>query len=127
VSNLAQIQKAGLQISGSLTIAANGDFSASVTFEIGGGAIDLTGIAFGMQLRDSTGQNLWLALSGAQISGAASGVLSISIPASQTKLLKEYGGQTGQADILAVADGVVYPLCQAGPLSVTINEGVTWG
>ncbi|MGO4872740.1 MAG: hypothetical protein ACLPGW_19410 [Roseiarcus sp.] len=115
------------QLSGSLTIATNSDLRAALAFtSAAGGALDLTGISFRMQVRPAAGsEEIALDLStdnGLLINGGTSGVLSWLVPAAQV-------GQIAPgpyvADLVASGDGAIVNFCQNGPLTVTVVEGVT--
>jgi hypothetical protein len=115
------------QVSPSLAIATNADLRGSLTFAPSGGgaAIDVTGIAFHMQIRlasDETQIALDLSTAnGLLINGGADGVLAWVVPAAQTA---EIAPGAYVADLLAIADGATVNLCQA-PLAVTVTKGVT--
>ena len=117
------------QISPPLAIATNADFRGALTFTPGGGgaAIDISGIAFHMQVRlasDETQIALDLSTAnGLLINGGTNGVLSWVVPAAQTA---EIAPGAYVADLLAIADGAVVNLCAAAPLAVTVIRGVTW-
>jgi hypothetical protein len=116
------------QISGSLSLATNGDLRASLAFTQANSStpIDLTGIAFRMQVRlvsDATQIALDLSTdNGLLVNGGASGLLSWVVPAAMTARIAP-GAYV--ADLLAIADGATINLCQAAPLAVTVTQGVT--
>jgi hypothetical protein len=116
------------QISGSLAIATNADLRASLLFTQAGSSspLDLTGIAFHMQIRlasDATQIALDLSTAnGLLVNGGTNGVLSWLVPAPATQQIAP-GAYV--ADLLAIADGAVINLCQAAPLAVTVSKGVT--
>lgn len=116
------------QISGSLSLATNGDLRASLGFTQANSstAIDLTGIAFRMQVRlasDATQIALDLSTdNGLLINGGANGLLSWVVPAAMTAQIAP-GAYV--ADLLAIADGATINLCAAAPLAVTVTQGVT--
>ncbi|MGD0642170.1 MAG: hypothetical protein ABSC22_15590 [Roseiarcus sp.] len=116
------------QISGSLTIATNGDLRAAVTFTQAGSSapLDLTGIAFHMQVRPAAGSpEIALDLStanGLLVNSGTNGLLSWLVPAAQ---LAQLAPGSYVADLIASGDGATVNLCQNGPLAVTVNAGVT--
>ena len=116
------------QIEGSLSIAANADLRASLLFTQAGSEapLDITGIAFRMQVRlasDPTQIALDLSTDNSLlINGGTNGVLSWIVPAAQTAQI-EAGDYV--ADLLAIADGATINLCLNAPLAVTVAQGVT--
>ena len=116
------------QISGSLSIATNADLRASLLFTQANSStpLDLTGIAFRMQVRlasDPTQIALDLSTAnGLLVSGGTSGVLSWLVPAAQ---VAQIAPGAYVADLLAIADGAMINLCMAAPLAVTVAQGVT--
>ena len=116
------------QISGSLTIATNADLRAALQFTQAGSStpLDLTGISFHMQVRlgsDLTRIALDLSTAnGLLINGGPNGLLSWLVPAPQ---LAQIAPGAYVADLIAEGDGAIVNLCQNGPLTVTVVEGVT--
>jgi hypothetical protein len=116
------------QISGSLTIATNADLRAALQFTQAGSSapLDLTGIAFHMQVRPTAGSSaIALDLStanGLLTNGGTNGLLSWLVPAAQ---VAQIAAGAYVADLIAEGDGAVVNLCQAAPLTVTVVEGVT--
>lgn len=116
------------QIAGSLTIATNADLRAALTFTQAGSSapLDLTGIAFHMQVRlasDLTEIALDLSTAnGLLINGGTNGLLSWLVPAAQ---LAQIAPGSYVADLIASGDGAVVNLCQGAPMAVTVVEGVT--
>ncbi|MGA2491849.1 MAG: hypothetical protein ABSF67_02735 [Roseiarcus sp.] len=116
------------QISGSLSIATNADLRASLLFTQAGSStpLDLTGIAFHMQVRLATDETqIALDLStanGGLINGGTDGTLSLIAPALETAQI-EPGVYV--ADLLATADGAIVNLFESAPMAVTVQRGVT--
>ena len=112
-------------ISGSYTVETNADWRTSWTFASGGTPIDITGIAFHLQMRPAAGSpEIDLDLStanGALTNGGATGVLSLIAPVAA---LQEIAPGAYVADLVATADGATINLCGA-PFAVTIAGGVT--
>jgi hypothetical protein len=122
MTNIAQL--AGVALTTALAIETNADFRGQIALSPG---VDLTGIAFRMQIRDAVGSaNILADLNSGNggLTGDASGELHYVLIAAQTKFLAPYAGTTAVADILAEADGETLNLCQT-PLSIMIAGGVT--
>jgi hypothetical protein len=117
------------QISGSLTIATNADLRVGLQFsQVGSNApLDLTGIVFHMQVRPAAGNPVVvLDLStnnNTLINGGTNGLLSWLVPKSPS--IEQLTPGSYVADLIAEADGATINLCQAGPLTVTVVEGLT--
>jgi hypothetical protein len=116
------------QISGSLTIATDADLREGLQFTQAGSTapLDLTGIAFHMQVRlasDLTQIALDLSTAnGLLINGGPNGLLSWLVLAAQ---LAQVAPGAYVADLIAEGDGATINLCQAGPIVVTVTQGVT--
>ena len=116
------------QIAGSLAIVTNADLREALLFTQAGSStpLDLTGIAFHMQVRlasDETQIGLDLSTdNGLLINGGTNGLLSWLVPAAQ---LAQVAPGAYLADLVAAADGAIVNLCQSGPLTVTVSAGVT--
>ena len=114
-------------VSGSYTIANDAYWRTAWTFPPTGTAIDLTGIAFHLQMRPVAGSTeIDLDLStagGALTNGGTSGVLSLIAPLA---MLQEIPPGAYVADLVATADGATINLCAGAPLAITVVEGVTW-
>jgi hypothetical protein len=116
------------QIAGSLAIVTNADLREALLFTQAGSStpLDLTGIAFHMQVRlasDETQIALDLSTdNGLLINGGTNGLLSWLVPAAQ---LAQVAPGAYLADLVAAADGAIVNLCQSGPLTVTVSAGVT--
>ena len=117
------------QISGSLAIATDADFRASIAFvaATGGAAIDLTGITFTSKIKQpgnlaTTCLALSTAGGGGLVNGGVSGILSWLVL--QPALIVLAPGSY-VCDIIATADGATINLCQAAPLAVTVTQGIT--
>jgi len=117
-------QLVGVTVAPALAIFANADFRGAIPIKAG---VDLTGIAFRMQIRASVGATAVLAelsTANGMLTTDAQGNLAYALPAARTKFLAPYAGTSGVADIIAEADGETINLC-AAPLSVAIGAGVT--
>jgi len=113
-------QLVGVTVAPPLAISANADWRGSVALKAG---VDLTGIAFRMQVRSADGALLAdLSTENGLLAADDDGNLSWVLPAAKTKFLAPYSG--GVPDLQAEADGEVLNLC-AAPLAVTIATGVT--
>lgn len=117
------------QLSGSLTIATNGDLRESIQFVLAGTSdpLDLTGISFRCQMRpaSASGRAVALDLSTENkllANRGSIGVLAFVVPQEKLRLLAP-GAYV--ADLIAKADGVVINMFSAAPLAVTVNGGVT--
>lgn len=113
-------------------IVCNADWRQAFSLVNAAGApVDLTGIAFEMQIRPAAGSGTLLAsLSTGAADGSltisAGGVLTAVLLAAVTKTMIGSAGSTVVADLLASADGATINLCPT-PLSIPVNQGVTWG
>ena len=116
------------QISGSLTIATNADLRETAALPQAGStaALDLTDIAFHMQVRPAAGSSdIALDLSidnGLLINNGAAGTISLLVAKAQ---LAQLAPGAYVADLLAIADGATINLCLNAPLAVTVVQGVT--
>jgi hypothetical protein len=116
------------QISGSLTIATNADLRETAQLPQLGSSepLDLTGIAFHMQVRPAPGSaEVALDLStdnGLLINNGGAGTISLLAPKAA---LAQIAPGAYVADLLAIADGATINLCLNGPLAVTVDPGVT--
>ena len=115
------------QISGSLTIATDADFRATIAFVTTGTTpLDLTGISFTSSFKQvANPSNTWLTIStanGGLINGGSSGLLSWLILKSA---LSGLPAGSYVSDIIATGDGATINLCQAAPLAVTVTTGVS--
>jgi len=116
------------QLSGSLAIATDADLRESLLIAQAGSSspLDLTGIAFHMQIRlasDETQIALDMSTAnGLLINGGTNGILSWLVLAPQ---VAQIAPGAYVADLLAIADGAIVNLCQAGPIAVTVTAGVT--
>jgi hypothetical protein len=116
------------QIGGTLTLVTNADLDEALLFTQAGSntPLNLTGIVFRMQIRlasDETQIALDLSTdNGGLINGGVNGILSWFAPLTSTSQIApgDY-----RADLLAIADGATRNLCQNGPITVTVNEGLT--
>lgn len=119
------------EIGGELSFATNADFRGALAFvegpEISPTPIDITGIAFALQVRSSE-DNVIVTINGSTtgaspclFNGGATGVLKWVFPASG---LYHLPAGSYVADLIAEADGARINLCPA-PIAVTIRRGVT--
>ncbi|WP_158812076.1 hypothetical protein [Beijerinckia sp. L45] len=130
------------QLSGSFVVATNGDWRDCIQFQWPSGStnagqpIDVTGIVFEAQLRPSpTDSEVLLNMStanGLLVNGGDMGTLTFAVPRdAPTTGLSDHmsnlpAGTTCAMDIVATGDGQIINLCQVGgPLSVTVNRGIT--
>lgn len=108
-------------ISGSLTLPNNADLRQVWTL-----GVDLTGIAFAMQIRLASAPTvIALDISTAQgglANGGSAGTLTLTAPQATVETIAP-GAYL--ADILASAEGHVVNLCGGTPLAVTVTAGVT--
>jgi hypothetical protein len=115
-----------------ITIIAGSDWLWDVQFVVGpdesSAPIDLTGIAFDMQMRRSVApdeKNVWLSLSteaGGIVNTGAAGIVKFHAPPHLTSQIPD-GPYV--ADVVARADGYIRNLCETGPLAVTVRQPVT--
>lgn len=114
-------------LSGSLTIVNNADWRQTWPFAgSGGAAIDITGIAFEMQIRSADDDTMIVldlsTANGGLVAGGAAGTLQAIAPYAMTSQIPP-GAYL--ADIVATADGARVNCFPAGPASVTVVAGVT--
>ncbi len=115
------------QLAGSMTIDGNADFLVAWRFDApgGGGPIDLTGIAFHMQVRPLDLGSVALDLStlnGGLVNGGGAGTLTFWSPAAANVALTP-GAYV--ADLIAEGDGLRLNLFAAAPMTVSVLPGVT--
>lgn len=125
MTNIGQLP----QLTGSFSLANNADWRCYLQFVLASNpseSLDLTGIAFSMQVRPAVGNaEVVLDIStgdGTLVNGGTNGMLSWAVPLSALATLPP-GNYV--ADLIATGDGQTINLFETAPAQINVIQGVT--